>query len=395
MQKVGYSIPKIFTTRDTSSNLTGAWRFMKPVFTEKTAPCMEACPAGNPIPEFMAFVIENKYEEALQAVKQENPLPSICGRVCPHPCTKACNRREFDSELAVNEAERFIGDTTEKFGLCTPEPVKTSGKRIAIIGSGPGGLSCAYQSALLGHEVTIFEADDRPGGMLRYGIPAYRLPRDVLDRELQFIRELGIKIITSTRIDSDRFIDLPKEFDAICIATGAHKSYRLGIEGEGIKAVISGIEFLNMINLGKPVRPDKKTLVIGGGNTAMDAARTALRLGADVTVVYRRTQNEMPAFLDEIREALEEGIKFVYLAAPVKIIGKNGKLKSIQFIRMRQGELDESGRARSVPIKGEYLSLEANTVITAIGESAEFDLQSLLVTEKKRNEIYLKLMNGE
>ncbi len=364
--------PQTFTSGDTRSNHTGSWRYMKPVFTEKTAPCREACPAGNHIAKVMTLIVLGRDKEALSALKEENPLPGVCGRVCPHPCVTACNRGGFDDALSVHTVERFLGDQAAALGSCIPEPMPASGKRIAVIGSGPAGLGMAYHGALLGHAVTIYEKEAQPGGLLRYGIPTYRLPREVLDRDLQFIEQLGITLVANTPIDTALFKTLQEEFDAICIATGAAQSHRLAIKGETSSQVIPGLDFLKALHLGAPQKPGKKTVVIGGGNTAMDAARCARRLGAEVMVLYRRSREDMPAIANEIEEAMEEGITFKFFAAPIEIDQHNGKLSSVRCIEMKPGEPDASGRRRPEPIDGSDFSLDADTIITAVGESVTF-----------------------
>jgi len=366
--------PTIYTHTDTLGNLTGTWRYVRPMFSEKAPPCSLSCPAGNPVREILSLAAQGKFKEALEAIKKENPLPSVCGRVCPHPCTSACNRADMDEPIAINAVERFVGDTSSKHGLCVPEPCGTSGFSTAVVGSGPAGLSCAYQSALLGHGVTIFDSADKPGGLLRWGIPEYRLPREVLYRELGFIDELGIELELSKRLDRAGIEKLGNDFNAVCIATGAHQSARLSIPGEESNCVIPGLEFLIAAARGGGRNPGPRVVVIGGGNTAMDAARTALRLGAsEVSVVYRRSREEMPAFEDEIVQALEEGVAIEFLASPLEIAQSNGR-SAIVFNRMRLAEPDSSGRRRPVPIEGEKFKMDADTVIVATGENPDGDL---------------------
>ncbi|MFA6448629.1 MAG: FAD-dependent oxidoreductase [bacterium] len=369
------SLTLLCTTTGTTGNKTGTWRFMHPVFETKLSPCADSCPAGNPIEMLMTLAGENLAEEALRILKTENPLPGVCGRVCPHPCVTACNRRERDSAVAVNIVERLTADAEEKYGLCLPAPAQKSGKMIAVIGSGPAGLSCAYHAALLGHCVAIFEATDKPGGLLRYGIPAYRLPRNVLDRELAFIQELGIELKTGSRITSDDAEKLAADFDAVCVASGAYKSIGLGLSTDIITGVIPVLDFLASVNAGEKISVEKHVVVVGGGNSAMDAARAARRSGArDVTIVYRRARADMPAFHDEIEEAEEEGVKLVFHANPAALIDKNGKLKAVQCIKMEPGEPDSSGRARPVPVPGSEFELKADTILEAIGSAADIPL---------------------
>ncbi len=362
--------PQVFVRNDMRSNLTGAWRSIKPVFEEKTPPCRHACPAGNPIAEVMTLIAQGKIEQALRTIKEDNPLPGVLGRVCPHPCTSSCNRSTLDTPLNINSVERFLGDAQDKFGLCLPQKAAASGKRMAVVGSGPAGLGCAYHGAILGHGVTLVEADAEIGGLLRSGIPPYRLPRHVLDRDLAFLKALDIKLWTGVEIDPPKLDDLLDDFDAVCIATGAHDSYHLKIKGENLTGVWPGLTFLKKLHLGRPIPLGKRTIVVGGGNTAIDAARCARRLGSKVLILYRRTRDDMPAFSSEIDDALEEGVELRTLAAPLRIEGNNGKVSRVHCVEMRPGELDDSGRPRPMPVDGSEFDVEADTLIAALGESA-------------------------
>jgi NADPH-dependent glutamate synthase beta subunit-like oxidoreductase/Pyruvate/2-oxoacid:ferredoxin oxidoreductase delta subunit len=362
--------PSIYTTGDTLSNKTGTWRYQRPSFEKKVSPCLENCPAGNPIAHFMSLAARGNLKEALAAIKRENPLPAVCGRVCPHPCTSACNRKDFDNALAVNLVERLIGDAEAEYGLCLPTPAPGTGRKIAVIGAGPAGLSCAYQAAIMGHEVTIYEEAEKPGGLLWLGIPAYRLPRNVLQRELRFIDELKIKLQHSNKIGPEVTEALLEKFDAVCVAGGAHKPVKMGIEGEDFDHVFDGLRFLAMINAGHEIAVGKHVAVVGGGNTAIDAARAAVRMGAkEVSILYRRRREDMPASDEEIAEAKEEGVKFHFLTAPTKLIGKKDCLLSTWCIRMSPGEPDNSGRPRPVPIPRSEYQIKTDTLITAVGSN--------------------------
>ncbi|HOC93726.1 MAG TPA: FAD-dependent oxidoreductase [bacterium] len=360
------------TTRNTLSNRTGSWRHMRPEFGLKAAACAAACPAGNPIARFMAAASDGRFEEALRELKKENPLPGVCGRVCPRPCEAACNRAEFDEAVGTRAVERLLGDMGAEFGLCLPATMGKTGKRVAVAGSGPAGLSCAYHLALSGHDATVFEAGGEPGGLLRFGIPAYRLPREALDRELGFIDALGINMKTGCRADAALAARLLDEFDAVVAATGALVSPGLGIEGEGLAGYFKGLEFLAAANAGEASGIGKSVIVIGGGNTAVDAARCALRLGAeDVTVMYRRGREDMPASDEEVAEAQEEGVKFVFHAAPAKLVGEGGRLRGVALMRMKPGEPDESGRRKPEPVAGSEREAHADAVIEAAGGRAD------------------------
>ena len=350
---------------------TGKWGFQKPQTSFMTAPCQETCPAGNPIPQFLYLATEGRYPEALHALLKENPFPGVCGRVCFHPCETDCNRAQYDESVSIHAMERYVFDATARQ---TPElePLaEGGGKQVAVVGAGPAGLSCAYFLSLLGHRVTLFEARKELGGVMRWGIPAYRLPKQVLKKEIQRVLRLGVKTKTGVRVGKDIPFEKLGGFDAVFLSPGAQESALLGIEGEGLKQILKGGDFLDRINSNGKVAPGKEILVIGGGNTAMDVARSALRLGSRVTVAYRRTRQEMPAIEDEIHDAEEEGAGFEFLVQPVKIaLLKSGKV-SVTFQRMKLGRRDQSNRRRAIPIKDEFFSLKADGVISAVGENVD------------------------
>ncbi|MCS6935967.1 MAG: NAD(P)-binding protein [Candidatus Bipolaricaulota bacterium] len=364
--------PLAISLDDISHNKTGSWRYLRPVYRNKIPPCRAGCPAGNDIPRWLALVAEGRLTEAWKTIRENNPFPGITGRVCAHPCEAYCNRKEFDEPIAIAALERHVAD--EAFALHDEPP---SGERrrekIAIVGSGPAGLSCAYFLAKQNYPVTIYEAESQPGGMLRLGIPSYRLPRDVIDKEIDDIVRLGVEIKTGYRVGRD--IDLERlwaSYDALFIATGAYRSRPLGIPGEELPGVLAGLDVLKAINTGRKISLGERVLVIGGGNTAMDAARTALRLGARVTVIYRRTRAEMPAIPEEIAQAEAEGVEFLFLAAPQKIERVHGRLR-VHLIRMQLGEPDKSGRRRPVPLPNSEFVLEADALLKAIGEDPDLD----------------------
>jgi len=366
--------PLVVSVASTLYNRTGSWRYLRPIYRDKTPPCREACPAGEDIEGYMYLAARERWDEAWELIMQENPLPAICGRVCYHPCESGCNRKEFDEPLSINAIERVIGDHGLDFQDMERLRIgESKGQKIAVVGSGPAGLTCAYHLARLGYQVVVFEAHDKPGGVLRFGIPDYRLPKDILDKEIARIGKLGAVFETDVVVGRDvPWEQLEREFEAIFIAIGVHKSRKMRVPGEELKGVISGLEFLKAVNTHKKVEIGERVAVIGGGNTAMDAARTALRLGKRPAIYYRRTRAEMPAIPDEIEEAEREGIPIEFLVAPARIIGLDGQVKGVEFIRMRLGEPDESGRRRPIPIEGSNFQVPVDTVITAIGEQADF-----------------------
>jgi NADPH-dependent glutamate synthase beta subunit-like oxidoreductase len=301
-------------------------------------------------------------------------LPSVCGQVCPHRCEGECNRNEKDEPVNIHAIERAIGEYGIKHNLPHRKIREESHpQKIAVIGSGPSGLSCAYQLARRGYKVTVFEASDKAGGMLRWGIPDYRLRKDLLDAEIGAILNLGIEVKYNTRVGDDiSFDDLRKEYEAVYVAIGAHEGVNLAIPGDDAPTVFTGVEFLNKVNSGEKVDVGKKVIVIGGGNTAIDAARVSIRLGADVTISYRRTRKEMPAIEPEIAAAEEEGIHFEFLTAPVEILKDGAKAAGVKCLRMKLGEPDASGRPRPVPIEGSEFNVEADTVIAAVSQQPDF-----------------------
>ncbi len=356
-------------------NKTGSWRHVRPVYEDHLAPCVPGCPAGVNMPRYFELLKNHKYEEAWQVVLEDNPLPGVTGRVCYHPCERACNRSSFDEPIAIHCLERFVADRNfeNRYPMAFLESQKQ--ERVAVIGSGPAGLSCAYHLARLGYRVTVFDSHSEAGGMLRLGIPQFRLPRVILDKEINDIKTLGVEFDLGKTLGRDlRWSDL-NEYDATFIATGAHKERQLGIPGEIAKGVLSGLKFLKDLNAGRKVNIGKRVVVIGGGNTAIDCARSGLRLGSEVTILYRRSRAEMPAVPEEITEAEREGVRFQYLTAPVKVIvdREMGHVNGVECVRMRLGKADESGRPRPVPIENSNFAFSADTILLAIGEDPELD----------------------
>ncbi len=358
---------------------------LRPEKIEKEPPCQVGCPNGTRIRDVLTTISQTEdrgrtypesFEMAYNIILERNPLPATCGRVCPHPCEGECNRGDKDGPLGINNIERFLGD----YAIDNDLPIKkltdeTYSEKIAIVGGGPAGLSAAYQLAIRGYEnVTVYESNSKAGGMLRYGIPDYRLPEDILDKEIDRIQKLGIDLKYNVAIGKDMPIDkLREEHDAIFVGIGAHSGKKLRVEGEDAPNVWTGVSFLHKVNSGASVDVGDKVLVIGGGDTAIDAARIAKRLGADVTVVYRRTRKEMPAIEEEIVGAEEEDIKFHFLAAPVELEKDGDKVVKMKCQQMELGEPDDSGRRRPVPIEGDYFELECTTILSAISQEPDFE----------------------
>ena len=333
-------------------------------------PCEHECPAGIDIPRYIHLISEKKYSEAVAVIRERVPFPEVLGYVCDHPCETVCRRNELNEAVFIRGLKRFAAERDTGLWKKTSQKAPPTGKRVAIVGSGPAGLTAAYYLAKLGHSVTIFEALSAPGGMTRVGIPAYRLPRRVLDSEIEEIKRVGIDIRLNTKIESLNDI-FEQGYQAIFVAVGAHQGTKMRVEGEDSPGVMEAITFLREVSFGQKVRLGNKVAVIGGGNVAIDAARTALRLDVpDVTIIYRRTRAEMPAMSEEVEGALEEGVKITYLSAPSKIWNENGMVR-LECIRMELGEPDSSGRRRPVPIKGSEFVSDYDSVIAAIGQSPE------------------------
>ena len=334
------------------------------------APCQHACPAGVNVPEYLALAAEGRLTEAANIIRRRNPFISVCGRVCAHPCESRCRRSEIDQPLAIRALKRYIADYMEDYD--TPIASPTHGRaEIAIIGSGPAGLSCAYFLALMQRPSVIFEAQPIPGGMLSLGIPEFRLPKNILNKEIGFILSHGITLKTETRIDNA--MDLLKEgFQAVFVATGGQRGKQIDIEGNDLSGVLDALEFLRDRGLGKGMDlAGKRIVILGGGNAAVDVSRSAIRLGAkEVTILYRRTRNEMPAYEEEIDGALEEGVKLITLGIPKRIISKGQTVTAIEFLQAELGEAEADGRRRPIPVEGTETKIKCDIVIPAIGQNA-------------------------
>lgn len=339
-------------------------------------PCSLNCPAGTDCQGYVKLIAQGRYSDAVELIKQKLPLPASIGRVCPHPCETACRRKMVEEPISIAFLKSFAADidlnSENKF---MPEISPATGKSVGIIGGGPAGLTAAYFLAVKGHSVTVYDAMPKMGGMLRYGIPQYRLPKEILDKEIQSIAELGVEMKNNIKIGKDISLDeIKKSHDAVLAAIGAWKSSSMGIDGEELDGVLGGIDFLRGVALHKPADIGKRVAVIGGGNTAMDACRSAVRLGAqEVYVIYRRTRAEMPAEKVEIDEAEEEGVIYKFLHNPAQIIGENGRVKAVKLQVMELGEPDEGGRRKPVPVEGLFETLELDTVIMAIGQKISID----------------------
>lgn len=346
----------------------------------KNAPCMSGCPVGVHIPDFIAKVREGDVSGAAKILKIDNNLAAICGRVCPqeNQCEKYCVRREkLGGSVAIGNLERYVADFAHENDLISSDAAKPIGKRVAVVGSGPAGLSCSADLARAGVDVTIFEALHEAGGVLVYGIPEFRLPKSLVKKEIDGVKSLGVKIETDVVVGKSVFVEeLLEEYDAVFIASGAGVPMFMHIKGENLNGVYSANEYLTRVNLMKaykadsvtPIRRAKRTVVVGAGNVAMDAARTAVRLESEVTLVYRRSRAEMPARAEEIEHAEQEGVKFDLLVNPVAILGdENGNVKGARLIRMQLGEPDASGRRRPVEIEGSEFEIECDQIIVALG----------------------------
>jgi len=352
---------------------TGQWANQQPVWKNSTPPCNFICPAGNDVQGFLAALTAEDVDGALNILLETSPLPSVCGRVCPGFCMMQCNRSELEGPVNVRALERYAGDHGEAEVTMLPP----RDKKVAVIGAGPAGLSGAYHLARLGYGVTIFEAGKELGGLMRTGIPTYRLPREALDRDIKRIEDLGVETVFDACIDHERLETLAHEFDAVMAATGLQRltSIDLGLDlGTGMGLVMQGIEFLDQVRSGSIRVEGEEVVVVGGGNTAVDAARSAFRLGAEhVRIIYRRTRDEMPAIPEEVDDAIDEGIAIDYLCAPVRI-SREGDKRQLSCQRMELGEADESGRRRPVVVEGSEFEIPCDRVILAVGQAADLSL---------------------
>ena len=384
---------KLCATNDTSApkytKITETFNFAKAVnenyrenredvLPSGTAPCKAACPAHIPVQGYLKLAAQGRYTEALELIKTENPFPAVCGRICNKRCEAECTRGDVDEAVAIDEVKRFIADhDLHEATRYVPKLLNQIGRpyteKIAVIGAGPAGMSCAYYLANKGYPVTVFDRNPVPGGMLTLGIPSFRLEKDVVNAEIEVLKEMGVHFQCGVEIGKDLTIDQLREqgYKGFYLAIGAQKSAPIGVPGEDLSGVYGGVDFLRKVNLGKKPRIGKKCAVIGGGNVAMDVCRTAIRLGAkDTYIIYRRSQAEMPADAEEVAEAMEEGVQFRFLSAPAEIIGENGKVKALKVEIMELGEPDAKGRRKPVGT-GKFETIEVTSVIGAIGQRVD------------------------
>ncbi len=349
------------------------------VVTERPV-CERTCPVGLDIRGYVGLIADGKFKESLALIREKLAFPATIGRVCAHPCEENCNRGKKDEAPRIRDLKRFVADYEIQKKIEQPVPeIEKNGKKVAVIGAGPAGLACAHDLALSGYDITVFEALPVSGGMLAVGIPKYRLPRDILNLEIDYVTRLGVEIKTNTRIGTDISLDdlFTQGYEAVFIGVGCHLGQSARMEDEDTEGVYSGVDYLRELNLGNEVRVEDRIAIIGGGNVAMDAARSSLRLGAkEVSVLYRRTRVEMPAADEEIEAAIEEGIKFEYLVAPQGVVKKDDKVAGIRCLRMELGEPDDSGRRRPVPIEGSEFEIELDMILPAIGQKADLSFLS-------------------
>ena len=349
------------------------------------APCQLNCPARTDCQGYVGLIANGEYDAAIKLIKNKIPLPASIGRVCPHPCEKACRRKNVEEPINIAQLKAFSADMDLKSDSYLPDVMVRSGKKVAVVGGGPAGLTAAYYLNIMGHSVTVYDMMEKMGGMLRYGIPQYRLPKEILDKEISIIEKSGVTLVNNVKLGKDFTINsLKEENDAVIVAVGAWKSSSMRTPGEELDGVYGGIDFLRAVIRGNAPDIGEKVVICGGGNTAMDACRTAVRLGAkEVYVVYRRTRNEMPADELEINEAEEEGVIYKFLTNPISFNGEDGKLKSVTLQIMELGEPDASGRRRPVPVEGKTEELAVDSVILAIGQKlVQSDVSELKLNER-------------
>jgi len=349
------------------------------VATELLPPCVGSCPLGQQVRDYVQLLAAGKVKEALLVIRQDNPLPGVCGYVCHHPCEQACVRGSWDDPVSIRELKRYaahyeIDHQQEIVKVLKERKKPAQGKKVGIVGAGPAGLACAFELAMQGYTITVMDALAQPGGMLVGAIPPFRLPRYVIDHDIGIIRSLGVKFIPSIRIGKELSLQEIRRdrFDAAVLAMGTWKDRALDVAGEDTPEILKCLDFLNTVNAGQNINLSGTVLVIGGGNAAIDTARTAIRMGSkQVIVLYRRSQQEMPASKEEVEAALHEGVKIQYLVAPKRVVSKEGKVKGVELMRMELGEPDETGRKMPIPMTGSECIQAGNFVIPAIGQRSD------------------------
>jgi 2-oxoacid:acceptor oxidoreductase delta subunit (pyruvate/2-ketoisovalerate family) len=371
--------------RSTRELRTGHWRTFRPEHVTRPSPCNLDCPVGTDVRSVLSLVADGDVEGAWRTIMRHNPLPGVCGRVCYHPCEARCNRDVLDEPVAVHAVERAVAGEARRRGVeLEPGAVEPLDTRVGIVGAGPAGLACAYHLARLGYAVTVIEENRAPGGMLRYGIPEYRLPRQILDDELALLERMGIAFVAGTRAGGPDGPDLGG-YAALFLAIGAQRPVRVPVPGSRLEGVEPALELLRGVNAGAERRLEGCALILGGGNTAIDAARVALRLGAEPTVVYRRSREDMPAHPDEVAQAVAEGVEFIFHASPIQFVEEDGRVGSVEFQRMRPGPPDASGRRAPELIPGSTFTVSTRNVFAAIGEEVEVEtLQQFAAASKGR-----------
>lgn len=358
-----------YSDRPTLPMRTGTWKYLQPRYEDKLPLCSQGCPAGNDISKILALMAQGDLIGAGQWLRAGNPFPATLGRVCPHFCERSCNRDSLGGAVAIHRLERFLGD--QDLNYC-PQVQPATGHKVGVIGAGPAGITAAYLLAQAGHEVHIFDDKPKPGGFLRTGIPGFRLPKDILDKEIALVEGIGVQFHQNTRVGRDLdFEELRSRFAALIVAVGLHASRPLRVPGSGQPHVYHGVDLLERLQTQENLSLPKTVAVLGGGNTAIDVARSLLRAGSTPVIIYRRTEAEMPAIASEIEEAKAEGVAIHFLAAPSSIVVEGGKIVALECLRMRLGDLDASGRRAPVPLPGSEFCLPVSGVVAAIGETAD------------------------
>lgn len=376
-------LPKIIPVEDlppttvslgtTKANRTGSWKYLEPYFEDQTPPCVDRCPVHTDVSMLMRFAEDGDHEGGVRYILEHNPFPSTLGRICSHPCEQPCNRKAIGGAVRIQAVERFIGDFAIEQGIL-PDLPEVSKQAVAIVGAGPAGLSAAYFLRMQGHDVTVYEKSDRIGGVLWKQIPPFRLPREVLEKELERFRKVGIHFELNQAVGRDTSVKkLRRQYAAVVLAMGQGRSRELGVAGEEHPAVLDGARLLETIHRGDSVEIGKRVIVAGGTTTAMDCARTLLRMGHEVKILYRRSRKEMLAIKTAVEETLEEGIAIEFQIEPIRLIFQNDQLEGVECVRTELGEPDASRRRQAIPVDGTEFVIRADTLVTAIGKYLDMD----------------------